>query len=69
MHFRFVSFCLECQFYRSFSHITREPSIDVLFGQLPNLKQVWVGKPGSYEEGLGRLAIFIPEVVAKAAAS
>ncbi|EYE96825.1 uncharacterized protein EURHEDRAFT_410613 [Aspergillus ruber CBS 135680] len=42
---------------------------DLPFDQLPNPRQVWVGKPGSYEEGLGRLAILTPEVVAKAAAT
>lgn len=42
---------------------------DVPFDQLPNPKQVWVGSPGSYEEGLGKLAILTPEVVAKAAAA
>lgn len=33
--------------------MTGEYSFDVRFDQLPNSKQVWVGKPGSYEEGLG----------------
>lgn len=42
---------------------------DTPFDQLPNPKQVWVGKPGSHEEGLGKLAVLTPEVVAKAAAS
>lgn len=42
---------------------------DTPFDQLPNPKQVWMGKPGSHEEGLGKLAILTPEVVAKAAAS
>jgi hypothetical protein len=42
---------------------------DTPFDELPNPKQVWMGKPGSYEEGLGKLAILTPEVVAKAAAS
>lgn len=41
---------------------------DTPFDQLPNPKQVWVGSPGSYEEGIGKLAILTPEVVAKAAA-
>lgn len=40
---------------------------DTPFDQLPNPKQVWVGSPGSYEEGIGKLAILTPEVVAKAA--
>jgi hypothetical protein len=42
---------------------------DIPFDELPNPKQVWAGKPGSYEEGLGKLAILTPEVVAKAAAN
>ena len=42
---------------------------DTPFDQLPNPKQVWLGKPGSYEEGLGKLAILTPEVVAAASAS
>ncbi|PLN75302.1 hypothetical protein BDW42DRAFT_41905 [Aspergillus taichungensis] len=42
---------------------------DTPFDQLPNPRQVWVGKPGSYEEGLGKLAILTPDVVAKAAAA
>lgn len=46
-----------------------QPTFDTPFDQLPNPKQVWMGKPGSYEEGLGKLAILTPEVVAKAAAS
>lgn len=49
--------------------MARESPFDVPFDQLPNPKQVWVGKPGSYEEGLGRLAILTPEVVARAAAT
>lgn len=42
---------------------------DIPFDELPNPKQVWPGKPGSYEEGLGKLAILTPEVVAEAAGS
>jgi hypothetical protein len=42
---------------------------DTPFDELPNPKQVWLGKPGSYEEGLGKLAILTPEVVAAASAS
>ncbi|CAG7917574.1 unnamed protein product [Penicillium olsonii] len=44
-------------------------SFDTPFDELPNPKQVWLGKPGSYEEGLGKLAILTPEVVAAASAS
>lgn len=42
-------------------------SFDIPFDQLPNPRQVWVGSPGSYEEGIGKLAILTPDVVAKAA--
>ncbi|PYH91458.1 hypothetical protein BO71DRAFT_48937 [Aspergillus ellipticus CBS 707.79] len=42
---------------------------DIPFDELPNNKQVWVGTPRSREEGLGKLAILTPEVVAKAAAT
>lgn len=42
--------------------------LDLPFDELPNPKRVWVGYPGSHEEGLGRLAILTPEIVAKAAA-
>lgn len=42
---------------------------DTPFDQLPNPRQVWLGSPGSYEEGLGKLAILTPEVVAAASAS
>jgi hypothetical protein len=45
-----------------------ESPFDIPFDKLPNPRQVWLGKPGSYEEGLGKLAILTPEVVAKAAA-
>ncbi|KAK2814039.1 hypothetical protein FQN50_000443 [Emmonsiellopsis sp. PD_5] len=40
---------------------------DTPFDKLPNPRQVWVGKPGSHEEGLGKLALLTPEVVAEAA--
>lgn len=33
------------------------------YKDLPNPKRVWVGKPGSREEGLGRLSLLTPEVV------
>ncbi|OJJ69457.1 hypothetical protein ASPBRDRAFT_45793 [Aspergillus brasiliensis CBS 101740] len=48
---------------------TSQSPFDVPFDELPNPKQVWVGKPGSREEGLGKLAILTPEVVANAAAT
>lgn len=40
---------------------------DTPFDSLPNKKQVWIGEPGSREEGLGRLALLTPDVVSKAA--
>lgn len=43
-------------------------SFDLPFDQLPNPRQVWVGQPGSHQEGLGKLAILTPEIVARAAA-
>lgn len=46
-----------------------KPTFDTPFDDLPNPKQVWVGEPGSYEEGLGKLAILTPERVAAAASS
>lgn len=42
---------------------------DTPYDELPNPKQVWMGQPGSREEGLGKLAILTPELVSKAAAS
>ena len=39
------------------------------FDSLPNKRQLWPGLPGSREEGLGRLVLLTPEVVAAAAAS
>lgn len=35
--------------------------------ELPNPKKVWIGQPGSHEEGLGRLVLLTPERVANAA--
>lgn len=47
---------------------TRYPDIfDTPYDELPNPKRIWVGKPGSREEGLGKVAILTPEIVAKAA--
>jgi hypothetical protein len=51
------------------SKIMTRSLFDTPFDELPIPKQVWMGKPGSYEEGLGKLAILTPEVVARAAAS
>lgn len=37
--------------------------------ELPDPKRVWVGEPGSHEEGLGRLVLLTPERVREAARS
>lgn len=37
------------------------------FDALPDKKRVWIGQPGSHEEGLGKLALLTPKVVAAAA--
>lgn len=42
---------------------------DTPFDKLPNPRQVWVGEPGSEEEGLGKLSILTPELVAQTAAA
>ncbi|POR36848.1 Uncharacterized protein TPAR_02948 [Tolypocladium paradoxum] len=39
------------------------------YDSLPDKRRVWHGKPGSREEGLGRLALLTPDVVAEAARS
>ncbi|ORY03941.1 hypothetical protein BCR34DRAFT_491956 [Clohesyomyces aquaticus] len=39
------------------------------FDSLPDPKRVWLGRPGSHEEGLGRLSILTPDIVASSAAS
>ncbi|KIW45302.1 uncharacterized protein PV06_03700 [Exophiala oligosperma] len=39
------------------------------FDSLPDKKRVWPGEPGSREEGLGRLVLLTPEVVASAAST
>ncbi|KLJ09910.1 hypothetical protein EMPG_14667 [Blastomyces silverae] len=41
---------------------------DTPFDELPNPRQVWVGTPGSPEEGLGKISLLTPAVVAEAAA-
>jgi kynurenine formamidase len=40
---------------------------DTPYDELPNPKRVWIGPPGSHDEGLGKLAILTPDIVAKAA--
>lgn len=45
-----------------------DPSyMEKAWDELPDPKRVWVGKPGSREEGLGRLVLLTPERVAQAA--
>lgn len=41
---------------------------DTLYDELPNPRQVWVGEPSSHEEGMGKVSILTPELVAKTAA-
>ncbi|KAG4220871.1 hypothetical protein PC116_g30650, partial [Phytophthora cactorum] len=49
--------------------MTEQKSLmDLAFDELPDPRRVWVGKPGSREEGLGRLALLTEERVRKAAA-
>lgn len=40
---------------------------DLPYDSLPDKRRVWHAKPGSREEGLGRLALLTPDVVAEAA--
>jgi kynurenine formamidase len=40
---------------------------DTPYDELPNPKRVWLGTPGSREEGLGKLAILTPDIIARAA--
>ena len=49
--------------------MTGESVFDTPYDQLPNPRQVWVGSPGSCEEGLGKLSLLTPDVVSKAAAT
>ncbi|KAI1379085.1 hypothetical protein F4677DRAFT_465320 [Hypoxylon crocopeplum] len=42
--------------------------MNLTFDELPDPKRVWVGEPGSHEEGLGRLALLTEECVRRAAA-
>ncbi|KAF2635147.1 hypothetical protein P280DRAFT_523434 [Massarina eburnea CBS 473.64] len=47
--------------------MTTTAIFDTPFDALPDQKRVWIGEAGSREEGLGKLAILTPDVVAKAA--
>jgi hypothetical protein len=43
-----------------------DPSIfHVPFASLPDQKRVWIGEPGSKLEGLGKLSLLTPELVAR----
>ncbi|CAK7200705.1 hypothetical protein SEUCBS139899_003403 [Sporothrix eucalyptigena] len=42
---------------------------DLTYDELPDKRRVWPGAPGSREEGLGRLNLLTPDVVAAAASS
>lgn len=47
-----------------------DPSVmEQSWDELPDPKRVWVGKPGSYEEGRGRLVLQTSERVQRAAAT
>ncbi|PHH66350.1 hypothetical protein CDD81_7405 [Ophiocordyceps australis] len=46
-----------------------ESQLDVPYDSLPDKTRVWNGEPGSRQEGLGRLALLTPDVVAEAAKS
>ncbi|KAK7417063.1 hypothetical protein QQX98_004824 [Neonectria punicea] len=48
---------------------TPNPIHNVEYERLPDKRRVWQAKPGSREEGLGRLVLLTPDVVANAAAS
>ncbi|KAH6661163.1 hypothetical protein BKA67DRAFT_508869 [Truncatella angustata] len=41
--------------------------MDLKFDELPNPRRVWVGMPGSHEEGIGRLVLLTEENVREAA--
>ncbi|KAI4860664.1 hypothetical protein F4820DRAFT_98777 [Hypoxylon rubiginosum] len=47
--------------------MSHQSPMNLKFDELPNPKRVWVGEPGSHEEGLGRLVLLTDEVVQKAA--
>jgi hypothetical protein len=48
--------------------MAQKSPLTVPFAELPDPRRVWVGEPGSHEEGLGKLALLTPEVVSRAAA-
>lgn len=48
--------------------VSEKSPFDIPFDELPNPRQVWIGAPGSREEGLGRLSLLTTEVVSRAAA-
>ena len=44
------------------------PSIyDTPYDELPNPRQVWVGEPSSHEEGMGKVSLLTPALVARTA--
>lgn len=47
--------------------IHRQYATDLKFDELPDPKRVWVGTPGSREEGLGRLVLLTSECTRNAA--
>ena len=57
---------LRTQVYRS---IEMPPAIyDTPYDELSNPRQVWVGEPSSHAEGLGKISLLTPELVARTAA-
>ncbi|KAF1960160.1 hypothetical protein CC80DRAFT_489371 [Byssothecium circinans] len=46
--------------------MTTAAIFDTPYDSLPDQKRVWIGEPNSREEGLGKLAILTPDVVANA---
>lgn len=50
-------------------HSPPESFQDLKFDSLPDKRRVWHGRPGSREEGLGRLVLLTPAVVSSAAGS
>ena len=56
---------IDSQFKESDTHVLHCTQFDAL----PNKKQIWPSEPYSREEGLGRLVLLTPEVVASAAAT
>ena len=46
--------------------MTTTAVFDIPYDSLPDKRRVWIGEPNSREEGLGKLAILTPDVIARA---